>query len=42
MFVSSRKRYMVLNKHLVLGLRNFLLWSRLLDLFLVIMILLFY
>jgi len=42
MFVSSRKRYMVWNKHLVLGLRNSLLWSHLLDLFLVVMILLFF
>jgi len=38
MFISSRKRYMVLNKHPVLGLRNFMLWSLLLDLFLVVMI----
>jgi hypothetical protein len=41
MFVSSRKCYIVSNKHLMLGLRNFLLWSRLLNLFLVVMILLF-
>jgi hypothetical protein len=41
MFISLRKRYMVSNKLLVLGLRNSLLCSRLLDLFLVVMILLF-
>jgi hypothetical protein len=33
---------MVSNKHLVLGLRNFMLWSHLLDLFLVVMTLLFF
>ena len=42
MFVSLRKYYMISNKHLMLGLRNFILWSLLLDLFLVVMILLFY
>jgi small-conductance mechanosensitive channel len=40
-YVSSKKDYMVSNKHLVLGLRNFLLWSLLLYLFLVVTILLF-
>ena len=40
-FVSSRKHYIVLNKHLVLSLRSFILWSLLLDLFLVVMIFLF-
>jgi len=42
MYVSLRKGYMVSNKHLVLGLRNFLLWSLLLDLFPVVTILLFF
>jgi hypothetical protein len=42
MFASSRKRYMVSNKHFVLSLRKFLLWSLLLDLFLVVIILIFF
>jgi len=42
MYVSLRKGYMVSNKHLVLGLRNFLLWSLLLDLFPIVTILLFF
>jgi len=37
-FVSSS--YMVSNKHIMLGLKNFMLWSRLLNLFLAVMILL--
>jgi len=40
MFVSLKERYMVSNKHLMFGLKNFMLWSRLLNLFLAVMILL--
>jgi len=42
MFASSIKRYMVSKKHLVVSLRNFLSWSLLLDLFLVVIILIFF
>jgi hypothetical protein len=41
MFESLRNHYMISNKHLMLGLKNSLLWSLPLVLFLVVMILLF-